>query len=91
MLRMTVQWAEYGNVRWQEWWVSQHGRNLPRQATPEEHVGFANFDLSHNGLPKLIQARVGTYVLPLVPDDRADLATRILREHGFAVIETETI
>jgi hypothetical protein len=90
MLRMTVQWAEYGTIKWEQWWVSQHGPNLGRKATPEEHVSFANFDLSHVGLPKLVPAADGSYLLPLVPGDKQDLATEILRKHGFVVTKSES-
>jgi hypothetical protein len=89
MLRMTVQWTQCGEIRWEPWWVQQHGTNLGRQASPEEHVGFANFDLSHVGLPKLVPASDGRYLLPLVPDDKKDLAIEILTGHGFTVTKTE--
>lgn len=89
MLRMTARWAEYGSINWEDWWVSKHGENLGRRATPEEHVGFANFDLSHVGLPKLVLRADGSYLLPLVPDEKQSLAIEILHKHGFEVTNTE--
>lgn len=91
MLRITVQWVEYGAIQWEDWWVSRHGQNLGRTATPEEHVGFANFDLSHVGLPKLAPTADGQYLLPLVPDNKEATAVEILRKHGFAVTKSEHI
>lgn len=90
MVRMVVRWTDYGQIRWEEWWTSTHGRNLTREATAEEHVGFANFDLGQAGLPSLAKGEDGSLVLPLVPNERVALAEAILKRHGFEVVATDS-
>jgi hypothetical protein len=91
MLRIVTRWAQYGTIEWEEWWTTKHGQQLGRVATPQEHVGFANFDLSYIGLPTLVPGNHGEFVLPLVPDDRKDAAIETLERHGFQVVRVEHV
>ncbi|GAB4078606.1 hypothetical protein [Nostocoides australiense] len=73
-----------GNKNWEEWWLREYGSSIPREGSYEEHLSFANFDLTNSNLPKLEKTDelgVATITVP----SGADLSrlVEILRYHGF--------
>lgn len=84
MARISITWASDGSIHWEDWWVQRHGHIRTRQPGEKEHVGFANYDLQKNGLPKLAPTDDGNYVIVADQVDYADVK-HLLEYHGFAV------
>lgn len=75
-------WKRPGQTQWGQGWVEQYGRTKTHEPGEEEHIGFANHDLRHNGLP--ILRREGRDLVVSVADDaEAMRVLRIVRYHGF--------
>jgi hypothetical protein len=82
-MKYRIVWARQGTVQWEEWWVRQHGPSRSHVPSMEEHVGFANFDLERNGLPRILRGSNGDFYLDLPNDLHASGAKRVIEYHGF--------
>jgi hypothetical protein len=91
MWELTVRWTRHGKVLWEDWWTERHGQRLAQQSSMDQHVGFANYDLAQNGLPKLVPLGGDRFRLPLVPQARLEVATDVLAFHGFEVESSREI
>ncbi|MEU9978913.1 hypothetical protein [Streptomyces sp. NPDC051014] len=71
-----------GSIHWEDWWVRRHGRTRQNIPSFDDYLGFIDFDLAHNGLPRLSQdgERV---VLKRVPLARVAAVRHIVEYHGF--------
>ena len=83
---LIIDWTgdDQSGIRWEEWWVRRHGRNRTRIPTYDEYLGFVDYDLGINNLPRMIR-RNGRIIIPRVPLDRERMAAEIARDHGFRV------
>lgn len=82
--RLNLEWVRQGNVRWRDWWVRQHGYTRSHIPGLEEHIGFANFDLAHNGVPGISVGSRGELYIDHDPDSTSTaLILAVVREHGF--------
>ena len=82
---LVIDWTgDNVDIRWEDWWVRRFGKNRTRIPTYDEYLGFVDYDLGINNLPRLIR-RNGKIIIPEVPLDREDLAGEIARDHGFLV------
>lgn len=71
-----------GEIRWEDWWVSRNGHARHDIPTFDDYLGFIDFDLSQNGLPRL--TRVGErIVLKRVPAAKVAVAQQVVSYHGF--------
>lgn len=71
-----------GEIRWEDWWVRRNGHT--RQAIPtfDDYLGFIDFDLTQNGLPRL--SWLGDkIVLRRVQREKEPLARQVVEYHGF--------
>ena len=71
-----------GTIHWQDWWVQRHGRVRHDIPSLDDYLGFIDYDLSNNGLPRLSRDG-GRIVLKRVPIDRVAVARQIIEYHGF--------
>ena len=82
---LVIDWTgDNVDIRWEDWWVRRHGKTRTRIPTYDEYLGFVDYDLGINNLPRLIR-RNGKIIIPGVPLDREALAAEIARDHGFVV------
>jgi hypothetical protein len=71
-----------GFIHWEDWWVRRHGQSRLDTPTFDDYLGFIDFDLSTNGLPRL--SRDGDkVVLKRVPREKVAVARQIIEYHGF--------
>jgi hypothetical protein len=74
-----------GSIRWEDWWVRRNGHTRQTMPTFEDYLGFIDYDLSNNALPRL--SREGTrIVLRRVPRARVVAAQQIVAYHGFRAV-----
>jgi hypothetical protein len=84
---LIIEWRTEGQIRWEDWWVRQHGHTRRDAPTFDDYLSFIDFDLSNNGLPRL--TRLGEdIVIPRVPSQRIDVARQVVEYHGFRVART---
>jgi hypothetical protein len=82
-----VVWARQGSVRWEEWWLEDHGPSRSHIPGLDEHLSFVNFDLTHNGLNPVTKAATGELQIDITEGHQVisalALARDILQDHGF--------
>ncbi len=71
-----------GSIHWEDWWVRRHGQVRHNIPTFDDYLGFIDFDLSNNGLPRL-SCDGDRIVLKRVPLGRVAVARQIIEYHGF--------
>jgi hypothetical protein len=71
-----------GSIHWEDWWLRRHGQVRHDIPTFDDYLGFIDFDLSNNGLPRLSRAG-DKIVLKRVPLARVAVARQIIEYHGF--------
>jgi len=81
---LRLSWIKYGNIRWEEWYVRQHGRNLKKLAGLSEHVSFANYDLKRNNYPSIIFDEDRLEISDISESDIPNVR-QILENHGFQI------
>ncbi|MGC4795621.1 hypothetical protein ACLQ3H_16045 [Micromonospora saelicesensis] len=71
-----------GEIRWEDWWLRRHGKVRHQIPTFDDYLGFIDFDLANNSLPRL--RRDGErIVLKRVPLATVAAVQRIVEYHGF--------
>lgn len=79
-----IRWEHDGAIKWQPWWVARHGHTRERIPGEDDHIGFANFDLSNNGCPRI--SRVGgSLVVQGAREESLDLIRQVMEYHGFVI------
>ena len=82
MVDLVITRESEGQIHWEDWWVRRHGQVRHKIPTFDDYLGFIDFDLSQNGLPRL--SRDGErIVLKRVPRPRVGVAQQIVEYHGF--------
>lgn len=78
-----ILWKRPGTTRWGEGWVQEHGQRKTHEPGAEEHVSFANHDLSQNGLPQ-IEIAAGEMTVEISEGHRQAMdVLEVIRYHGF--------
>jgi hypothetical protein len=81
-----LQWSRQGKVWWHENWLRVHGPVRSKIPGLDDHIGFANYDLGVNDLPRIQTTELGQpFVICLAPLTAEGLAlARARAETAFS-------
>ena len=77
-----VEWRRSGQTEWGDGWVAAYGRQKTHDPGEDEHMGFANFDLAHNNLPRIYRSGDSLFI-EIGPGTDIRAVRNIIRYHGF--------
>jgi hypothetical protein len=81
-----IEWTgQNEEIRWEQWWVARHGHTRATLPTFDDYLGFIDYDLTINGLPRLSRVD-GRIAIRRVRRDSLDLVRDIVESHGFRVV-----
>jgi hypothetical protein len=78
-------WTRQGNIKWENWWVEQHGHTRTKIPGREDHISFANVDLKHNRCPTIV-LQGECLIIQNIPERRLPVVKQIIEYHGFEIV-----